>query len=80
MSSVRGAKRSLWKHAIIYTTERGGVMHSQPMWATPEQYEEAKRTGYLANPHLDTETKIPLAMVALVEVVELWDFRMPSDD
>jgi hypothetical protein len=73
---MKGARRDLWKHAIVYTTEEGGVMKSQPMWATPEQYEEAKQTGFLTDPHIDTETKIPLTMVALMDVVEVWDFRL----
>ncbi len=75
---MRGRERRWWTHAIIYTTEQGGVMHSQPMWATPEQYQEAKRTGYLVDPSQDTETKIPLAMVALVEAIEVWDFRQDA--
>jgi hypothetical protein len=73
---MKGARRDLWKYAIIYTTEEGGVMKSRPMWATPEQYEEAKHAGYLTDPSEDTETRIPLAMVALVEAVEVWDFRL----
>jgi hypothetical protein len=77
---MKGARRDLWRYAIIYTTEQGGVMKSQPMWATPEQYEEAKRTGYLVDPSKDWDEKIPLAMIALVEAVEVWDFRLSAEE
>ncbi len=73
---MKGAERNLWKHAIIYTEITGGIMKSQPRWATREDYEEAKRVGYLVDPSHDTEVRIPLAMVAFVDVVEVWDFRL----
>lgn len=64
---------------IIHTTEEGGVMKSQPWWGTEEDFEEIKRTGRVnIRPDLDHETFVNVAMVALCDVRELVDFKVPT--